>query len=92
MSKLTIFVILVVVAALGVIWYFYFYSPAAIGPGEEAAAVQSEFEARLADLRRLKNLQIDTSVLRDEFFQSLAYPAISPSEVTPGRPNPFLPF
>ena len=63
-----------------------------------------QIEQELADLRRLKDLQLDTSILKNPFLQSLeplkTPPPFLPSQTgtttpsftTPGRPNPFLPF
>lgn len=53
---------------------------------------QGEFQNRLAELQRLKELKLDTSIFQDKFFQTLQLPE-KPSEqpLTPGRPNPFFP-
>ena len=52
-----------------------------------------QFERALVDMRRLKEVTLDTSVLSDPFFRSLIIPTPVPDpSVIPGRPNPFLPF
>lgn len=58
------------------------------GTDGESTAIQ------LAQLRKLRDLRLDTDILEDEFFKSL-----SPSQAIPvlqqdgqGRINPFLPL
>ena len=97
-QALIIGVIVAVLIGTG-IWFFYFRSPA---PAPEVTTVISSnsdvqrIEQELANLRRLKDLQIDTSILKNPFLQSLE--ALSTPQTgttthpTPGRANPFLPF
>lgn len=57
---------------------------------EESEAPPGEFESRLFELRRLKDINLDTSILEDPFFQSLNRPQeIPPPSVDIGRDNPF---
>lgn len=94
MNKQTIILVVLVIAfgGTGFVWYRYLQTrtPAAeISPETRAAAEDS---LNLSELRRLKTLQLDTSVLRDPFFRSLELPSATPApEITPGNPNPFLP-
>lgn len=104
MNRQTLIVIIVVVVFGGAgLWFFYFQSSASTELGANISFSSSNpdvqrIEQELADLRRLKDLQIDTSILKNPFLQSLEAPRISPPSfqnngtTTPGRPNPFLPF
>lgn len=105
MSKQTLIILIILVTLGGAgIWFFYFQSSgptpatdAEIG-ASDAGNVSSDpdvqkIERELADLRRLKDLQLDTSILKNPFLQSLeAFPVQNAGTTTPGRPNPFLPF
>ncbi|QQG45675.1 MAG: hypothetical protein HYW89_02020 [Candidatus Sungiibacteriota bacterium] len=85
-TTLLIIVFIIIVAATGYLWF------GLSGPAVENAGGE-EFSVRLAELRRLKNLQLDTSVLEDQFFRSLELPQETPlPEVKIGRINPFAPF
>lgn len=90
MNRNTIFtfVFLVLIGFIGYTWYRYLdTSP------ETAAEDQQRFAQSLADVRRLKNLQLDTSLFQDRFFRDLEEPQEIPQpEVEPGRTNPFAPF
>ena len=89
MNKNTLFS-LVFVALLGLIgytWYGYLGTPV------EQNAERASFSSTLAEVRRLKTLDLDTSLFQDRFFRDLEEPEIAPEpEVTPGRENPFAPF
>lgn len=106
MSRQTLIIIIVAVAvgAAG-LWFFYFQSSSSTEPGMSANISFSSsnpdvqrIEQELADLRRLKDLQLDTGILKNPFLQSLELPRIPPQSIgtttvtTSGRPNPFLPF
>ena len=99
MSRQTIiiFLILIVLGAASV-WFFYPQSsaPASQSPNVQGAASPSDIaaiEQELAGLRRLKDLQFETSVLRQPFLQSLQAPSEGvSSSISPGRANPFLPL
>ena len=52
-----------------------------------------DLEDRLTELRHLKDIRFDTSVLKDKFFESLSLPIIPPPpDIKIGRANPFIPF
>lgn len=87
---------IVLIAALGgtgYIWYQYSQTTEVI-PKPEFSEKTDHLEERLSELRRLKTLRIDTSIVEDPFFKSLGTPqeAINQPEVKSGRPNPFLAF
>lgn len=90
--KQTLFLIVffLILVATGFIWY-------RSAPGQEGGVSPGgESEIRLTELRRLKTIQLDTSIIRDPFFGSLELPAeaaAAPEGATSaGRVNPFLPF
>lgn len=90
MNRNTLFtlVFLVLLGLIGYMWYRY------LDTGTDAAAEdRQQFARTLAEVRRLKNLQLDTSLFQDRFFRDLEEPQEVPQpEVTPGRTNPFAPF
>lgn len=89
MTRNTLFSFLFIglLVLIGYMWYGYLAAPA--GTGEERAS----FAKSLAEVRRLKNLELDTSIFQDRFFLDLEEPQEVPEpEVTPGRENPFAPF
>lgn len=53
----------------------------------------NELEARMVDIRILRAVELDVSILEDPFFLSLrpAAPSVATS-VPPGRQNPFISF
>ena len=60
-------------------------------PEEALPQEPNEFEAHLAELQRLKQLDLDTTILDDSFFQGLREPrAIPPLDRETGRSNPFI--
>ncbi len=91
MRRSTLFTI-IFVALLGVIgymWYGYWRAPVA----DTGAAARDDFTKTLAQVGRLKDLNLDTSLFRERAFTDLEAPAISPEpDITPGRPNPFAAF
>lgn len=104
MSRQTLIIIVIMLVFGGAgLWFFSFQSSS---PPEGAAQSVSSsnpdvqrIEQELSNLRRLKDLQLDTSILKNQFLQSLEPPRIPPSNgtttpayTTPGRSNPFLPF
>lgn len=94
MNRQTIMLIVLVIVfgISGFLWYRYLRTraPATETTAETRAAAEGLLD--LTELRRLKTLQLDTSVLRDPFFRSLELPSVTPApEITPGNPNPFLP-
>lgn len=111
MSRKTLIIIVVVVVFGGAgLWFFYFQSSPPTDTTATEQTVSSSnpdvqrIEQELTDLRRLKDLQLDTSILKNPFLQSLEPARIPPPPsfqnngsstplyTTPGRPNPFLPF
>ncbi len=89
MNKQTVFVIVLVavLGATGYLWYGYF-NTAPAGGGRQGSGAE-----RLAQVSRLSNIQLDTSLFADPFFSSLAPPQVIPQpDVAPGRVNPFVPF
>lgn len=106
MSKknLIILIIVLVLGGMG-IWFFYFQFSAPVpdqAANTDTALAQTwsnpavqQIESELVDLRRLKNLHLDTSILQSPFLKSLEAPRTLPKDTgttTPGRANPFLPF
>ncbi len=80
------------VIIIGATAYFLFYNTSDQAALKTSPVVQ-ELEARLAELRHLKDIRFDTSVLQDNFFKSLSLPDIpQPPDVKIGRLNPFIPF
>jgi len=91
MRRSTLFTI-IFIAILGVIgymWYGYWQTPGA----DTGAAAEEDFTRVLAQVARLKNLDLDTSLFRERSFTDLAPPPISPEpDITAGRPHPFAAF
>ena len=88
-----IFTIILIVLALGTGYLWYNFSSQ---PPQEEVAKPGLSGTRLTELRRLKTLQLDVSILKDPLFVSLQHPLeILGTEVIQaqvGRVNPFLPF
>lgn len=108
-QRLILIIVILVFGAAGL--WFYFQSSSTSSTDNAAAtpdqiAVSSNpdiqrIEQNLADLRRLKDLQLDTSILKNPFLQTLEPPRIpapapggigTSTQTNAGRPNPFLPF
>ena len=84
--------ILLVLALIGGVYYYYQASSTVVVPNGGVPMI-AELEARLADIRPLSAVVLDTSVFSNPFFHSLTLmPATSGTPVTAGRLNPFLPF
>lgn len=80
------------VVIIGATAYFWFQGAGGQTAPEASPSVVA-LEARLAELRHLKEIRFDTSVLQDKFFQSLTGPIIPPlPDIKIGRSNPFIPF
>lgn len=80
-------ILVLVLGITGYLWYQYLRS----SPGQEGES--SRLAARLSEVSRFRNVQLDTSIFQDRFFNSLTLPQEAPElEVTPGRSNPFAPF
>lgn len=91
MTRQTILLIILVLALMGT-GYFVYQNFRSQPEGAINSQTQGEFQNRLAELQRLKELRLDTSIFQDKFFQTLQLPE-KPAEqpLTPGRPNPFFP-
>ncbi len=95
MNKQTILLLIFIgiLGTTGFLWYRY----AKTLPPSQAVKAEDSFEARLSDLRRLKDLQLDVSLFRDPFFKTLQSSEDTvgekvKSQTKAGRENPFLPF
>lgn len=89
MNRNNLFTLLFIVllGAIGATWYYY------RRPQDERAFPREEFTRSIAQLERLRTIDIDTTIFQDPVFTSLeAPPELPEAEVTPGRPNPFLNF
>lgn len=89
MNRSTIFsfVFLLIIGAVGYMWYNYLEAPA----GGEAE--RARFTKAFAEVRRLKSLELDTSLFQERFFRDLQAPVeVSQPDVPLGRENPFAPF
>lgn len=89
MNRNNLFTLLFVIllGVVGYAWYYYWR------PSEESVSPQETFTRTIAKLERLRTIDIDTTVFQDPVLISLeAPPEVPESEVTPGRPNPFLNF
>ena len=102
MKKRTLMIIISVVAVAVAIYGFYSYSQSSDN-AVTASNADSDSARNLSDIRRLKDLKLDTSIFQNPSYQALqSSPAVtqfvsagsSTPVVTgrPGRPNPFLPF
>lgn len=98
MSRQIIFTIILILLILGTGYVWYKYSPQFTQNLEtdgQPATSKELAGARLVELRRLKTLELDVSILRDKSFGTLNYSGeVLPAEETGavGRINPFLPF
>ena len=90
--QLIFVVIFILILAVGG-YYLYQNSSLSSTPAPtDTAGGSDDVEARLADLRRLKDLKLDTSILQNRFFLSLqSLRTASTSDVRTGRQNPFIP-
>lgn len=89
MNRNTLFslVLVILLGVIGYTWYGY------LETSPETEAEHASFSKTLAEVRRLKTLDLDTSLFQDRFFRDLEEPQEIPQpEITPGRENPFAPF
>lgn len=92
MDRNTLQLILIFVAIIIAGYYGFTYFKGGSADIEENV-VLPELKARLEELRRVKTIKLDTSILQDSFFKSLTLPKPIPQpEVKFGRDNPFVPF
>jgi hypothetical protein len=91
MNKQTILSILLIIllAAIGYVWFQFGGTTSPLDGQENQEAL-----ANFTDLRRLKEIQFDTSILQDPRFQILEEfsRGVDISGITPGRANPFVSF
>lgn len=90
-----IFLILILAAAVAITGYLLWSNQQNAAPAPEETKKDQPFQQQIQNLRRLKNLKLDTSVFANPIFQSLDTGVSSPVDVSggqKGRPNPFLPF
>ena len=96
MNKQIILSIVFILALAGTIYFWLGGTTSSITPVPDAASAEKgeSTAVQLAQLRKLKNLRLDTDILEDEFFRSLASPQGVPvlQQNEQGRPNPFLPL
>lgn len=90
MSKQTILISVFAISLLAtaMVWISY-TTPSA--EKEPKTSETTDIEARLAELKRLKEIEFDTAILSDSFFQELQEPQeVPPLDKTAGRKNPFI--
>lgn len=95
-QTIILIIVVLVLGGIGYFWYAYVQSTPA-EPTTTSADTQTALKQQIANLRRLKDLHLDTSIFQDPFFQQLKASdgsVLAPPEVSQqqGRPNPFLPF
>ena len=95
MIRQNIFLIIFILLLAG-LGYFWYQNAKISPPGEEKAG-SSELEIRLSELRRLKDLKLDTTLFQNPLFRKLEastkeVPSTPASVLKPGRSNPFIPF
>lgn len=89
--KKNILIIVIVLILLGTafIWLSYGKNRSA---SHDPETIEST-KIRLSQLRRLKNLKLDTTIFEDPLFRALKESKASPlPDVQIGRTNPFVPF
>ena len=89
-SLLSILIILLILGGGGFLWY---QSRQTQNGSASVEVERARIEERLAELRKLKDLTFDTSVLDDSAFRALN-PIVPSSAAEPsyGRRNPFQAF
>lgn len=95
MNRQTILLIIALVAlgSTGYLWVRY----SKLRPAQDLDVKKEKSdeytERLLSEVKRLRKVQLDTSLFQDRLFQSLKEPpAPLETAVTPGRTNPFAPF
>lgn len=92
MNRQTISTIIFIISlvATAYVWYRYKqYTPL----DDKKAEIRSDITTSLSELRRLREIKLDTSIFQDKFFQTLSSPPSLPlQEAIIGRQNPFTPF
>ncbi len=91
MLRQNILIIILGLCLIGIIFVWYNYL--SVAAPEPAEVVTNLYEEELIEIRRLKDLTLDTKILEDEFFRSLqAPPTVDITNLAAGRENPFAPF
>ena len=95
MNRQTILIVIVILMLAGAafIWSRYSQTTPVVEETED-------FDIDISELRRLKTINLDTSVLQEPFFRSLETPVETVTQPTvptspdtkTGRTNPFTPF
>ena len=87
-------ILMIVVALILLGGGYYYYQVYRIAPSTAGgSAIIAELDAAMAEIRPLGALDLNISILDNDFFQSLKpIIASTSSAVTAGRDNPFLPF
>ncbi|MDO8600527.1 MAG: hypothetical protein Q7R73_02825 [bacterium] len=88
MNRQTIFTIILVIvlAALGALWYVYF-------SGRSAEDTDGPAGVDVGVYQRVKDLRLDVALFDDPVFRELKQETIPPPvSQSVGRSNPFLPF
>lgn len=79
-------ILVVVLVALGALWYSYWTNRPSQDSGETPGISIDSY-------RRVKDLKLNTSLFTDPVFRELKQEVISPPATEAiGRSNPFLPF
>ena len=90
-------ILILVLAVTGFVWFSYFRSKPSLENSIISLGDKTDFRSDLVQLRRIRNLKLDTTIFEDKFFQILqssVQPPVSPAGVgeVVGRTNPFTPF
>jgi len=92
MPRQTIFLLLLIVVLAAGAYYWLKSSSSAPSEPETDPALE-EIENKISDVRRLKTIEFNTSVMQDEVFRSLQDFATGTEAIIPaGRKNPFAPL
>lgn len=87
-STLFTFVFLILLAAMGYLWYGYWVAPA-----RDASSERARFVRALGGVRRFRSINPDLSLFDDRFFRALEDPRPLPqTDTAAGRADPFAPF
>ncbi len=93
-SRKTLIVAIVAIIILALV-YFYFSGGAATPDASSTLQTQSANVVGtrvLSLLNQIKSLRIDTSIFKDQAYQTLVDYAVEIPELPVGRPNPFAPL
>ena len=86
-------VFILIVLALGYIWYSYLKSRPTVLVRSVSSALPAEEKEFLTLLKTLESIKLDTSLFQDSVFQNLKEGATLPeTPAARGRLSPFLPI